>query len=74
MNLVIYPRIRQKLEEKHGVTVEEVEQAFLNKEGRTLRDLRHTDPSAPRYWFIAETDAGGDSKLCLSLIERQARR
>lgn len=51
------PRIRQKLEDKHGVSEEEVRQCFQNVEGEFLRDRREdhrTDP--PTHWFIAPTN------------------
>lgn len=50
-------RIRGKLKEKHGVSLREVEQCFLNRSGRLLQDSRadhQTDP--PTLWFIAETN------------------
>ena len=33
-------QILQKLDEKHGVTIEEVYEAFDNSDGRTLIDTR----------------------------------
>lgn len=50
-------RIRAKLKEKHGVSLKEVEQCFLNRSGKLLQDTRadhQTDP--PTLWFIAETN------------------
>lgn len=64
MKFVITARIRQKLKEKHNVDPEEVEQCFLNREGRFLEDTREnhrTDP--PTQWFISETDSGRRLKV-----------
>jgi uncharacterized DUF497 family protein len=50
-------RVRKKLLEKHGVTMNEVEQCFLNHLGKNLQDTRtdhQTNP--PTLWFIAETN------------------
>ena len=58
-NLIVSPNIRTKLETKHNVTVREVEQCFLNRDGETLLDDdedHRTDP--PSWWFIAETNHG----------------
>ncbi len=50
-------RIRKKLQEKHGVSMHEIEQCFLNRLGKYLQDTRtehQTNP--PTLWFIAETN------------------
>ena len=55
--MLISPRVRKKLAEKHQVTEEEIRQCFLNFEGNYLRDLREdhqTDP--PTWWFVSETN------------------
>ena len=59
MSLLIHAsaRIRNKLQEKHGVTMNEVEQCFLNHIGKYLQDTRtdhQTNP--PTLWFISETN------------------
>jgi hypothetical protein len=57
MAIVISPRIRKKLEEKHGVSEDEIRQCFANVEGGFIRDTREehqTDP--PSHWFVAETN------------------
>jgi len=57
--IVISPRIDDKLDAKHTVTPQEVDQCFDNKCGVNLIDDREdhqTDP--PTLWFIAETDKG----------------
>lgn len=56
--------VKQKLAEKHGVSLEEIQQCFANREGRLLEDTREdhkTDP--PTQWFIAETDYGRRLKV-----------
>lgn len=50
-------RIREKILHKHGVTMEEVTECFLNRSPHAFTDDRldpQTDP--PTQWFIAETD------------------
>lgn len=57
--------VKQKLAEKHGVSLDEVQQCFANREGGLLEDAREnhkTDP--PTQWFIAETDYG----RCLKVV------
>ena len=56
-NLVATPSSEAKLKAKHGVTIAEVRQCFLNKNGRLLTDNRalvKTNP--PTLWFIADTN------------------
>jgi uncharacterized DUF497 family protein len=58
-NIIISSRIDIKLDEKHTVTPEEVDQCFDNKCGVNLIDDRaehQTDPAT--LWFIAETNKG----------------
>ncbi len=67
MSIFISPRVSAKLEEKHGVTEEEIRQCFLNiPEGYTyIRDVREqheTDP--PTVFFIAETNRRRKLKVC----------
>lgn len=57
--IVISTRIDDKLDGKHSVTPDEVDQCFENKCGVNLIDDREenrTDP--PTLWFIAETNRG----------------
>jgi len=59
MSIVIAPRIKAKLADKHQVSEEEVHQAFDNICGNFLIDDREdhrTDP--PTLWFVAETRKG----------------
>jgi|TARA_B110000240_G_C13347008_1_gene388017 hypothetical protein len=56
----------QKLRQKHDISVDEVEECFLNRTHGFLIDKREehkTDP--PTYWFIAETDLGRKLKICM---------
>lgn len=56
--------VKQKLAEKHGVSLEEIQQCFANRKGLLLEDTREdhkTDP--PTQWFIAETDYGRRLKV-----------
>lgn len=60
--------VKQKLADKHGVSLEEVQQCFANREGGLLEDTREahkTDP--PTQWFIAETDYGRRLKIVFIL-------
>lgn len=61
MALIISPKIRQKLEQRHGVLEEEVIQCFANWDTSFApmmdnREEHATDP--PTRWFVAETDRG----------------
>lgn len=59
MGVVIQPRIKAKLSQKHQVTEAEVQEAFENICGNFLIDTRavhSTDP--PTLWFVAETRKG----------------
>lgn len=77
MALMISPRILQKLNEKHDVTREEVEQCFMNVEASSmnrrnpyLEDVREehaTRTGAPTLWFIGETDTGRRLKIVFVL-------
>lgn len=58
-NLIVSAAVLDKLREKHGVSVREVEQCFENKCGLYLEDDREdnrTDP--PTLTFIAPTNEG----------------
>ncbi len=68
MSLKCSSAVKQKLAEKHGVSLEEVQQCFANREGGLLEDIREnhkTDP--PTQWFIAETDYGRRLKVVFIL-------
>lgn len=71
MKIVITGRIRLKLERKHGVRPEEVEECFANRLGRFLEDTREQHRTVPpTKWFIAETDS--DRKLKIVFMESEA--
>jgi uncharacterized DUF497 family protein len=58
-NLSIAKQVEDKLSSKHGLTIAEVRQAFVNREGGYLeddRDQHRTDP--PSQWFVAPTNHG----------------
>ncbi|MBK2124967.1 hypothetical protein [Fangia hongkongensis] len=57
--LVATAKIKDKLWNKHKVTISEVHQCFINREGCTLIDDREQNKTIPpTQWFLAETDAG----------------
>ncbi|MFA7336334.1 MAG: hypothetical protein WC028_06080 [Candidatus Obscuribacterales bacterium] len=65
INLHMSDAICQKLKDKHGISQEQVQACFLNREKAYLFDEREehkTDP--PTRWFIAEDDAGKLIKVC----------
>lgn len=69
-SLVISSDILEKLREKHGVTVREVEQCFENKIGSYLEDTRKqhkTDPST--LWFVAPTNCGRILKVMFIFLD-----
>lgn len=60
--------VKQKLAEKHGVNLDEVQQCFANREGGLLEDTREDHKSdPPTQWFIAETDYGRRIKVAFIL-------
>ena len=64
MALVISPTVRDKLNAKHRVTSEQVEECFRNHDGKYLVDTREdhaTNP--PTLWFIGRTDTGRELKV-----------
>jgi len=59
MSFVVTTQTTKKLQEKHGVTLDEIRQCFASRTGKYLIDAREdhkTDP--PTMWFVAETDYG----------------
>jgi uncharacterized DUF497 family protein len=68
----ISERVLDKLKHKHGVTYDEVQQCFENREHGFLEDTREehqTDP--PTQWFIAETNQC--RKLKVAFVRRVIR-
>src|SRR5688572_4161554 len=59
MALIASAAIREKLANKHGVTLVEVEECFANRAGGFLLDTRERHKTRPpTQWFIAGTDKG----------------
>ena len=55
----------EKLQLKHQVSLEEVKQCFLNRDGGLLEDEREDHKATPlTERFIAETDQGRKLKVC----------
>jgi len=64
VRIVIYPLILEKLTKKHGVTVHDVEQTFLNRTGSLAKEVRQQNQgSEDRFWFISSTDIGRELKI-----------
>ncbi len=63
-NLYISSEVLRKLHDKHQVSRQEVEQCFMNREGRLLTDDRPQNrTSPPTLWFVAETNRGRQLKI-----------
>jgi isopentenyldiphosphate isomerase len=63
-NLNISEAVLRKLKEAHGVSKVEVEQCFLNRQGRLLIDNRvATRTNPPTLWFVACTNKGRPLKV-----------
>lgn len=68
--IILSDTIEHKLRIKHGLSdpLAEIEQAFMNREGRLLTDTREEHQSdPPTQWFIAETHFGRLLKVCFIL-------
>jgi uncharacterized DUF497 family protein len=71
MALVVSAKIEAKLRLKHGITLDEVMQAFADRPDYVLEDEREEHKSdPPTWWFIASTDSG--KLLKVVYIERDA--
>lgn len=71
MAIIISLAILDKLQKKHGVSREEVEQCFQNRTGQLLRDSREEhDSDPPTLWFIAHTNKARLLKVCFVTRER----
>ncbi|MDI3262341.1 MAG: DUF4258 domain-containing protein [Fulvimonas sp.] len=65
MGINISQSVRKKLQDKHGVSVKEVHEAFANRTGKLLYDLREKHDSDPRtMWFVAPTNHRRLLKVC----------
>jgi len=63
-NLVDSAAIESKLHKKHHVSINEVEQCFLNRLGNLLYDTRaKTKTIPPTLWFIALTNKNRKLKI-----------
>ena len=68
MALVFSEAVTAKLDKRHKVTKQEVEECFANVTRGYLLDTREehqTDP--PTHWFIEETNAG--RQLCICFMQ-----
>ena len=66
MELIVSPKIKNKLKNKHKVTIEEVHQCISNIQGELIEDtaeIHQTIP--PSFWFVAQTDYGRELKVVL---------
>lgn len=64
VRITIYPLIIDKLTKKHGVSADEVEQAFLNRTGFLAKEVRLQNQGVEdRFWFISTTDSGRELKV-----------
>jgi len=64
MRIIIYPSILEKLKNKHDVTADKVEQAFLNRTGKLAKEVREKHQKGEqRWWFISKTDVGRKLKV-----------
>ena len=63
-NLVVSAAIASKLHKKHHVSINEVEQCFVNRVGHILYDTRaKTKTIPPTLWFIALTNKNRKLKV-----------
>jgi len=57
MSIKASAKVEEKLGSKHGVSLKEVEECFMNRVGRELYDQREKHGTNPRTrWFIAHTN------------------
>lgn len=64
-------KVIEKLRDRHGVTLEEVEECFYNRTAGFLEDKRaehKTDP--PTQWFVSETDKGKILKVIFMMADK----
>lgn len=60
--------VRDKLLQKHNVTLDEVEQCFANRDRGSLEDTRvNRQTSPPTMWFISDTFWGRRLKIVFML-------
>ncbi|OBW94409.1 DUF4258 domain-containing protein [Gallibacterium salpingitidis] len=64
--LIISEKIRDKLRNKHNVSIEEVYQCISNIEGKLIEDTAEEHKTIPpSFWFIASTDYGRYLKVVI---------
>lgn len=65
MKLRMSAKTRAKLAAKHGVSEDEVLEAFADRPGYVVIDERADHASdPPTFWFIASTNSGRILKVC----------
>lgn len=63
-------RVLMKINQKHQVSYEEIEQCFLNRKYGFLEDTRIEHLSNPlTIWFISETDSGRRLKIVFMILK-----
>jgi uncharacterized DUF497 family protein len=71
LNFYVSEHVLEKLSAKHSVTVAEISQCFLNRNGRYLVDLRPKNRTIPKTeWFVALTNSGRQLKVCFMNTEQ----
>ena len=66
MELIVSEKIKDKLKNKHNVTIDEVFQCISNIEGQLIEDIAEEHRTTPSsFWFIAQTDYGRQLKVVL---------
>ena len=70
MAIKISTKVRSKLEQKHNVTQDDIEQCFATRTKGYLSDTREdhkTDP--PTLWFVSETYFGRKLKVVFIMVD-----
>lgn len=59
MAIYISPKVKKKIEDKHGLTLDEVDEAISGRLAGFLEDTREEHKSdPPTLWFVGSTDFG----------------
>lgn len=70
MAIIVSAAVKRKLTDRHGVSEQEIHEAFDNRTGKLLFDLREKHDSDPRtMWFVALTNHRRLLKVCF--IQRE---
>jgi uncharacterized DUF497 family protein len=70
LKYIFSPAILQKLDEKHGVSLDEVYECFENNDGQTLIEEREQHKTVPETeWFISQTRRGRTLKVCFVFVD-----